>query len=289
MRTWVLVVAVAGGVVVFPTRAAAWGNRGHEVVGKIADKFLTRQARNAIDELLQNNQFQSLSDGRLTNWADLIKNSAVYRRKYPKMNEWHYIDLDVDAKLEDVKLADFRDKDNALMALNKFRAVLKDPTQPPQDRREALFFIAHIVGDIHQPLHCATRNNDRGGNQVKILLPGNDRHETNLHRVWDNDLVAEAIGPLTPADYATRLTLGSSTEKRKQYQKGTIEDWILEAHKIARARAYIDRGKPIPRKPSEWPYRLSDDYLTAGAETVEEQLTKGGVRLAGFLNDTFKN
>lgn len=110
---------------------------------------------------------------------------------------------------------------------------------------------------------------------------------TNLHKVWDTELVVEALGPLTPADYATRLTNTLSTERRKAFQKGSAEDWILESHKIAREKVYTDKGAAIPTEGQ--PHKLSSDYLLNGAEIVEEQLTKGGVRLAKFLNDTFKD
>jgi hypothetical protein len=110
---------------------------------------------------------------------------------------------------------------------------------------------------------------------------------TNLHKVWDTELVQEAVGPLTLADYATRLTNTLSKEKRKQYQKGKVEDWILESHKIAREKVYKDKGNDIPADGT--PHTLSSDYRLQGAEIVEEQLTKGGVRLAQFLNDTFKD
>jgi len=287
---FIVVAALAASALVgLPGRADAWGKKGHELVGKIADKHLTSKARNAIEELLLNHQFTSLSDGRLTNWADFIKGSATYRRKFPDMNQWHYVDVDVDADLEKIDFANLPQKVNALTALKKWQAVLKDVEKPTTDRREALFFIAHIVGDLAQPLHCATRDNDHGGNKVKVLLPGNDRHETNLHAIWDTLLVDEAVGALTLADYATRLTNTLSTEKRKEYQKGTLKDWIIDGNKVAREKAYKDKGEELPRKSAQWPVKLSDDYVSDRAEVVEVQLTKGGVRLAQFLNDTFKD
>src|SRR5262249_26204871 len=99
--------------------------------------------------------------------------------------------------------------------------------------------------------------------------------------------VREAVGPLTLEDYATRLSSTLSTEKRKAFQKGTIEDWIIESHKIAREKVYKDKDAMIPADGS--PHTLSSAYLLEGAEIVEGQLTKGGVRLAQFLNDTFKD
>jgi hypothetical protein len=281
LATAAMVASIAG----LPSRAVAWGPEGHELVGKIADKFINNNTRNAINELLENHQFQSLSDGRLPNWADSIKSSAAYRRKYPTMNLWHYIDIDVNADLANLNLDDFcPNGDCALNKLKKWQEILKDGSKPLQDRREALFFIAHVVGDIHQPLHCAERNKDRGGNLVRVQLP-NDDHVTNLHSVWDGNLVREAMGPLSKADYAARLANTLSTDKRKQYQQGKLEDWIIESHKLAREKAY--KGIPIQTDGGA-PFALTSAYILQGAETVEEQLIKGGVRLARFLDDTFQ-
>jgi hypothetical protein len=275
------------GLTALPSSAVAWGKDGHELVGKIADKYLNKKARSEIEDLLEGHQFRSLSEGKLTNWADTIKNSSVFKKKYPKMAQWHYIDIDVDSDLAMLDLAQFCQKGNCVLdATKSFQAILKDPSKPIEDRREALFFIAHFIGDLHQPLHCAERNNDKGGNLVKVHLSSNDRHVTNLHKVWDTELVEEAKGTLTLSDYATRLATTLSTDTRKSYQKGKLEDWILEGHKIAREKVYKDKNVKIPGEGP--PHTLSAEYILEGAEIVEEQLTKGGVRLAQFLNDTFK-
>ena len=100
MRKWLptlAAVAVLAWGVLLPCRVLAWGQEGHELVGRIADKHLNSRARQAIDELLQGSQFRSLSDGRLTNWADAIKRSAFYQRKYAKNPQWHFIDISVTA------------------------------------------------------------------------------------------------------------------------------------------------------------------------------------------------
>src|SRR5437879_2688421 len=110
MRTWLtlLVVTVAFAYTAFlPSRAAAWGQPGHEITGRIADRYLDEKARAAVNELLKGDQFQSLSDGRLNSWADAVRSSAEFRRKYPRMAEWHYINIDVVADPDKLDLAKF--------------------------------------------------------------------------------------------------------------------------------------------------------------------------------------
>jgi hypothetical protein len=275
------------GVLGLPARAAAFGRDGHAVIGKIADKNLSDKARAAITELLAEHEYKSLADERLPNWADAIRSSGMFRTKYPDMSMWHYIDVDVDVPFDRLKISDYtRDGKCALDALKHFQTVLKDPAQPIQDRREALFFIAHIVGDLHQPLHCAERNNDEGGNLVKVQLPGDTDRAGNLHAVWDTPMVKKAMGGLTVDDFVTRRMAALTAEKRQEYQKGTLEDWILEGNKLAREKVYVDKGEKLPADGK--PVTLSDAYMREGAEIIDGQLVKGGVRLAQFLNDTFK-
>jgi hypothetical protein len=271
---------------IFPTRAAAWGKKGHEIAGRIADQHLDEKARQAIDELLKGDQFQSLSDGRLNSWADAIRSSAAFRRKYPRMSEWHYINIDVAADPAKLEIDKYRNGgENVIDAVKRLRVVLKDRTKPLQDRREALFFICHFIEDLHQPLHCVDREKDRGGNLVKVRLP--DGSDYNLHAVWDTPLVEVALGPFTVADYAGRLTNALTSAQRKELQKGTVEDWVIEGYKIAREKVYQDKGVALPTD-RESRHNLSRDYVLDGALAVEGRLTKAGLRLAQFLNDTFK-
>jgi hypothetical protein len=99
-----------------------------------------------------------------------------------------------------------QNKENVIDALYRLRDVLKDKTKPLQDRREALFFICHFIEDLHQPLHCADREGDRGGNLVRVRLPGENGREANLHSVWDTPLVEAALGAFAVEDFAGRLT-----------------------------------------------------------------------------------
>jgi hypothetical protein len=284
-----LVLAVAcASTLSLRSRALAWGRQGHEVTGRIADRFLDERARAAIAELLKGHQYQSLADGRLNSWADAVRSSAEFRRKYNRKAEWHYINIDVAADPDRLDVAKFRgDGNNVIDAVLKLREILKDKAKPVQGRREALYFICHFIEDLHQPLHCADREKDRGGNLVRVRLPGNDGSEYNLHAVWDTPLVEAAMGPCTPADYAGRLTNALSAEQRKELQKGTVEDWVVEGYKIAREKVYTDKGIALPG-PGGARHTLSQDYVLEGALVVESRLTRAGLRLAQFLNDTFK-
>jgi hypothetical protein len=290
MRRWLILLAVACAYAALcPCRALAWGQKGHEITGRIADKHLDDKARAAVNELLKDDQFKSLSDGRLNSWADAIRSSAAFRRKYPTMAQWHYINIDVSADPDKLDLAKFRqNKENVIDALYRLRELLKDKTKPLQDRREALFFICHFIEDLHQPLHCADWEGDRGGNLVRVRLPGEGGREANLHSVWDTPLVEAALGAFTVADYAGRLTNVLTAEQRKELQQVTVENWVVEGYKIARATVYADQGKALPTD-RQARHALSREYVAGGAAVVEGRLVRAGLRLAQFLNETFKD
>lgn len=274
-----------GFLLAVPQISWAWGKEGHEVVGKIAEKFLAAPAKQAIDDLLKDDQFKSIGDTRLTSWADFIRNSAMFKRKYPNNDKFHYLDIDVESDLAMVdveKLA--AEGENAHKALRRFQKVLKDPTAELQVKREALFFIVHILGDLHQPLHCAERTGDKGGNLCQVYLPG-ETVKINLHKVWDTSFLLKDLGVLTVPDYTTKLLDEMTIESKAADQKGTLEDWILDSQKIARESIY----KVVPKTAQNGEtFRLKEDDVKTGAAVVHRQLAKGGLRLAAFLNDTFK-
>ena len=119
-----------------PSRAVAWGEKGHAVVGQVGDAFLDSNARTEIEALLEGHQFKSLSDPRLPNWADAIRNVKFYQKKFPPMKDWHFIDVDVKADLATLKLADFcKGDDCALGAIRRFQKVLQAPEADIRDRR----------------------------------------------------------------------------------------------------------------------------------------------------------
>jgi hypothetical protein len=275
----------AGFLFALPQISWGWGKEGHEVVGKVAEKFLSAPAKRAIDDLLKDDQFKSIGDTRLTSWADFIRNSAMFKKKYPNNDKFHYLDIDVESDLAMVDVAKIASEgENALVAVRRFQKVLKDPTAELQAKREALFFIVHIIGDLHQPLHCAERTGDKGGNLCQVFLPG-ETMKINLHKVWDTSFVLKDIGAFTVPDFTTKLLEEITPESKAADQKGTLEDWILDSQKIARESIY----KVVPKTAQTGEtFQLKEDDVKAGTAVVHRQLAKGGLRLAAFLNDTFK-
>jgi nuclease S1 len=244
--------------------ALAWGPEGHRVVAVIAQMNLTPQARKQLAKIL--GPYNSL--GAISSWADDA------RVDYPETGPWHYIDIPLAANKIDMA-RECPDGDCVIAQIEKFEKVLKNPHSSEADRRLALKFVVHFVGDLHQPLHCED-NNDKGGNMVQVVFFS---QPTNLHAVWDsgilhqirpygNQLAEELNARITPAD-------------KKLWAKGTLEDWALESHRLARDVAY-------KRLPAGSPPALGQAYLAAATPVVETQLEKAGIRLASILNQSLR-
>ena len=147
--------------------------------------------------------------------------------------------------------------------------VLESPDAPRNEKRIALRFVTHLVGDIHQPLHAGFAD-DRGGNSVEVRFNG---RKENLHSMWDTALIELEQG--TPAEIAARI---QATDERQQWQQGTPADWALESLAIVRAQVY--------RLPASG--EINGSYTEAARAVIRTRLAQAGARLALLLNNTFQ-
>ena len=252
-----------------PTRRVRLGRNGHRVVARLAEVRLSDRAAAGVKDLLGD---ATLVD--VANWADEV------RRARGETAPWHYVDIPIEADGFDAE-RDGRGGDNVIDAIDRFRKVLADPSAPRNDRVEALKFLAHLVGDLHQPLHCCERDHDRGGNGRLVFWPGR-AGAVSLHGVWDTYLVNEAMrdaGELTV--YAGALNARISPEQAAAWSAGTATAWANEAHQVAVEHAYADITVDGP------PPLITDEYVKANTVVVEQQLQRAGVRLASVLDEAF--
>jgi S1/P1 Nuclease len=149
--------------------------------------------------------------------------------------------------------------------------VLKSPDAPRNEKRVALRFVAHLVGDIHQPLHAGFAE-DRGGNSVDVRFNG---RKENLHSLWDTAMVELEQG--SPPEIAARIQAMVSSDELQQWQQGTTADWALESLAILRAQVY--------RLPASG--EIGATYTEAARPLIRTRLAQAGARLAALLNETF--
>lgn len=248
--------AAIGLALVLPGAARSWGPTGHRVVGAIAEIHLSEEARAAVRDLLG-----SESLARASTWADEIRSDPSWSRAAP----WHYINIGDDETLETTER---NPRGDVLEAMERFEGVLRDPEASRQDRVEAIRFLVHFVGDVHQPLHVG-RASDAGGNRVLVLWFG---EATDLHSLWDSDLIRSM--ELSYTELA-RFLDHPTPEQVAAWQDSGYRDWIAESFEL-RDEVY-DLGDR----------RLGYGYLRAKKPIVERRLLQAGVRLAGLLNAIF--
>ena len=251
--------AVAALCLLCPLRAVfGWGHEGHQVIGLIAEHYMTADALAKAGQLLDGATIDSIAS-----WAD------DYRRDHRETGPWHYIDI----PLADSKIDMARACPNGgcvIAQTEHFLAVLKDPKADKAAKAEALRFVVHFVGDLHQPLHDED-NGDKGGNDRHVIFGKPD----NLHWIWDTGLL-EHINR-NPEALAAELESHITAQDRTAWEKGSIGDWVLEGHRFAQTVAYRDlgTGNAAPITPA---------YEQQADPVIELQLEKAGVRLAYLLN-----
>lgn len=249
--------AVILALIVSSLPAFAWGPIGHRAVGQIAEQRLGAKARQAVRGLLGD---ESLAEASL--WADEIRSESRWQISSP----WHYVNL-ADGQPYD-RTQRSRDGD-IVEALERFVAVLRYGGSPREDKLAALKFIAHFVGDLHQPLHVG-RASDRGGNEFRVSWFG---ESSNLHRVWDSDIISRLR--LSPGSLVRTLESRAPDEVEAWRQDSPLT-WVAESMAL-RPLVYSMRGSGLGR-----------DYLREAGPVVEQRLLQGGVRLAALLDAIFE-
>ncbi|NOT08568.1 MAG: S1/P1 nuclease [Gemmatimonadales bacterium] len=237
--------------------AHAWSRLGHTLIGRLADQRLSGKARKEVRRLLLGGDLASVA-----NWADSIRNE---RRE---TGPWHYINVPVTGSIAEWR--QYCPRDGCILgALDSLIGVLRDRARPDGERREALMFIVHFVGDLHQPLHVGERG-DRGGNSVVVSWNGSP---SNLHSVWDGSIVSSA--GLAPDPWFGRLRKVANGLKRKEVERIDLQAWAGESLTLSRDFVYA-----IPTPPE-----VGGDYAQANLPRAEARLARAGLRLGALLTD----
>jgi hypothetical protein len=249
----------------FPVKAMCWGQLGHRIVAEIADSYLTAKAKIEIKKILGNESIAMVS-----NWGDFIKSDSTF--KY--LDTWHYINFEKNLtynQLKEVLKKDTGKVNDAYSAIVFLTKELKKKSLTLQKKRTYLKLLIHFVGDIHQPLHVSPVGST-GGNDIKVQWFG---QPSNLHRIWDSDLIEQQ--QLSYTEYATYLN-HTTAAQRKKLQSEPISKWLYDSYVIAQ-----DLHNEITEANPRLGYRYNYDHI----KTLEEQMLKGGVHLAGLLNEIF--
>jgi len=282
------------GLMALPNRTEAWGPEGHAVVADVADQYLTPRARKQVRRILKK---KKLSDLDVAVWPDLIRGDKKYEAIYPGNGHWHYVDWDVFKHYDkDFELKLPEDGQNVVDQIRYWQKELGKKGLSPERRLDALRFLVHFVGDVHQPMHCAYRYGDMGGNMIPINSFYGENYSfdadtpmdyaPNLHAMWDEYLVKELLGTARPKTFAKRLVKEITPEQIEYWTGRDPLAWANDSYWSARKIAYHwTNGDNLPFKWAGAGMDLtSENYIDSHLPLVQEQLEKAGVRLAEVLN-----
>ena len=296
--------------------ALGYGREGHEAVAELARQMLQPSARQAVIRSLGNDDLAAVST-----WADELTQAEKHQgplannpeaeglnARFPANHLWHFADLPLGTQL-------YRDNDrfarpdDIVHAINHCIAILEAAPDAKTDltKAQALRFLVHLVGDIHQPLHCGCGYYDVHKGQVSLitkpkkaygrpmdkganLLRFGENHFNELHAYWD-DTVTERVG--RSQDYRkltgvlkSRLNM-EGWRTREDYHQWA-EQWVVESVREARdAYAGVVFQKAETAKDGSLKFihvRLEDDYERNQVGRAADQLAKAGFHLAVLLN-----
>ena len=246
-----------------PAKTMAWGTNGHRISGQIADSYLNAKARAAIKAILGNESIAMTS-----NWADFIKSDPAYNY----LSSWHYVDFDKRYSYPEMQA--FLKQDTAVDAYTKMNFLigeLKKKNLPKANKLLALRMLIHIVEDVHQPMHTG-HTDDKGGNDIKLNWY---KIETNLHSIWDSQLIDSQ--QLSFTEYVAWIN-HTTVAQRTEWQKAPISQWLFESSQLAdKIYSEVKNGDNVNT------YKYNFNHIGQ----LNTQLLKGGVRLAGILNQLF--
>lgn len=261
------------------TPASAYWEYGHEAVGEIAYRNIKPETRHAVDALLRQSKLletKACPAGTIEQaavWADCIKTLGP---RFSYAYNWHYQNVNV-CKPFELKSA-CKDGNCVSAQIERDVKLLKDKTVPVRERVQALAFLIHFVGDLHQPLHAGDRG-DLGGNQVIAAYGDYAPEKLNLHSIWDGYLAERAIStPPSP------VRVYSAAEKAEM-QVGSVEDWSRESWQVAHDAAYAsalggDACGPVPKRAM-----LDQAAIARLVPVAKLEVERGGLRLARLLDE----
>lgn len=280
---------------VCPLPAYSWWETGHQTIARVAAAHLTPAARTRVARILGvEDSPEAVADAlaKASTWADETKNET-------KTGNWHYVDLALQDHKSDIPERCQNDDCSPARVRLFAEQLAAQPGHPANTRwsqLDALRYVVHLVGDIHQPLHDVS-DADLGGN-CELLDPPIGKAK-NLHALWDGEIINE----MSANDRALAAELESeinelNPRRERQLSDGKEDDWVWESHEIAIHQIY--RRLHIPVEPLEFPASCADApaaitglkveisqlYMAEMKPIVREQLMKAGLRLAHLLNES---
>jgi hypothetical protein len=233
-----------------------WGATGHRTVGLIAQRNLTPTAKKKLEKILKGESLAMVST-----WMDDIRSDSTY----DYTSDWHWVTVENGKTYDE---SPKNPKGDVIMTLERLIAELKAKKVTGRTEAEYIKMIIHLVGDIHQPLHVGCCD-DAGGNRVRLKW---FRDDSNLHRVWDSDMID--LSKLSYTELADALGKPTKGEVAG-LQKATVRDWANESMGMRKQVYDIGDGN------------LGYRYSYQNLDSAKKRMLQAGIRLAGILNSIY--
>lgn len=234
--------------------AYSWSKDGHQIVAEVAKHYLKKSVVDSVQKYLD-----TLSFGEAANWMDNLRSKP----EFDYLKPWHYVNIPKDNTYV------VTDKPNIINQLQFAIDNLKSKNKLTRDEISFnLKVIFHLVGDIHQPLHCGYFD-DKGGNTVELNCLN---HKDNLHHVWDKSMIESLkITTDTCLKYSNKL----SRKIKKKIQKTPILSWVEESRVLLPAVYNFTNAS------------IDENYMNQNKPLLIKQLSCAGLRLSYILNTVF--
>lgn len=306
-----------------PTTASAWNYTGHRTIATIAYDELTPPVRAKVDAILRAHpRYEKDLLGDMPQgypepsryafamsgyWPDIIRSQSNPMHFTHHKGMWHYIDVRFQlpdwtpvtgpstiAASDPTTQPVVEGPKNVIEAIEKNRADLRGKSLDDAHKAVALCWLAHLVADIHQPLHATTLysaqfpDGDRGGNSFIVSIR---RQNENLHAVWDQILGLQT-SPTMINYLAASIRSDPNLRREAMPQAGQSdpEAWKKESHELGRAVVYRNgtlvgaSSEDVRRDPATVVPTLPDGYLRDAEPVAIRRAALSGYRLADLLN-----
>ncbi|KAJ6029542.1 uncharacterized protein N7446_011107 [Penicillium canescens] len=263
-----------------------WGDLGHRTVAYLTEKYLDKHGAQLVEDLITPDKDFDISDAAV--WPDKQKFRSPFTRP------WHYIDAE-DKPPNSCRVSYETDCDKGgciISAIENMTHQVQDLSLEKAQRGDALKFLMHFIGDLHQPLHVEAQF--RGGNDLHVCFDNRCAKNKNLHSVWDTEIPHKINGlkqkpkhndEKEPAvKWAAKLFQSQGLRPLQAECSDTKKPlkcpliWATESNRL--------NCDFVFKKGVEWLGNndLGEEYYDEAAPVVEAQILKAGIRLAGWLN-----
>ncbi len=236
-------------------KSFAWGRTGHSIVAQIAFSYLDDKTKTNVMKYLD-----TLTIEQAASWMDNLRND----KSYDYLKPYHYINIETGEKYHPST------EDNIVNGINNAMLKLDNMFNLSKEEiRLNLLILFHLIGDLHQPLHCGY-GIDKGGNTVQISFFGKG---SNLHRLWDSDIIEYKkmnIDSCLKSNVYTRKQI-------RQLRKINTENWMNES------RSHLTQVYNFSSN------KIDEEYINYNSPLIKKQLFDAGIRLAKVLKKYFRH